>query len=411
MQAKASTQGAPLVSVTVAAEIMPPEIGGPATFLTALANRATSRRFRLQIVTYGTARPDVEDEGFVIRYVPRIRRALVFSWIRYVWHLARATPFRGVVFAQGLVRAGLPALLVSRLRRGRLVIRVPGDYAWEQAHRRRLVHCGPESFHFAQCPPWVRRLRWAERQIARSADHLIVPSEALRDLLDTWGVPLRKVTVVRNRLLDFETPEVSRQGAKALLGLSGDLIVSVGRLIPAKGLPALLHALVDLRNVNPDFKLVVVGDGPERRELEVLANRLGLTGSVIFAGTQARPTVALFLRAAVAFVLNSTSEGLSHSVLEAMHVGVPVIASDVPGNREVITHGYNGLLVNQDDGPAIRAAVLGLWREPGFSAQLVRGAHATLAASPAEDVVDRTFEILCAKLGSSAAPEVAELKL
>jgi sugar transferase (PEP-CTERM/EpsH1 system associated) len=133
-------------------------------------------------------------------------------------------------------------------------------------------------------------------------------------------------------------------------------LVTVSRLERIKDLPTLLRALALARRSMPDLRLDVVGDGAERRDLETLAHALGLDGSVAFLGE--RRDVAALLSSAAAFVASSTSEGVSLTLLEAMAVGLPVVATAVGGNPEVVADGQTGELVPPADPEALAAALV-----------------------------------------------------
>ncbi len=111
-------------------------------------------------------------------------------------------------------------------------------------------------------------------------------------------------------------------------------------------------------DLQPDFTLDVVGDGPSRPELEELRVTLGLERHVRFHGFQ--DSVASFLAQADFFVLSSVSEGIALTLLEAMAVGLPAVATDVGGNREVVVHGQTGYLVPPGSHPALADAMLAI---------------------------------------------------
>ena len=118
--------------------------------------------------------------------------------------------------------------------------------------------------------------------------------------------------------------------------------MTVGRLDPIKDQATLLRAVRVVCDRKPGFRLDIVGDGPSRPELESLRAELGLGEAVAFRGYQ--EDVRPFLSAADFFVLSSISEGISIALLEAMAAGLPAVATDVGGNREVILQGETGLL-------------------------------------------------------------------
>lgn len=173
--------------------------------------------------------------------------------------------------------------------------------------------------------------RWTSRFVAVSDDAADVARTLER-------VPTRKLRVIHNGIdvdrFAVRDARPSRAGARA---------VTVGRLEPVKDQVTLLRAVRVVVDTNPTFQLDIVGDGPSRPELEAQQNALGLTGHVRFHGY--REHVGPFLDASDFFVLSSISEGVSLALLEAMACGLPAVATDVGGNREVVVPGETGYLV------------------------------------------------------------------
>lgn len=141
---------------------------------------------------------------------------------------------------------------------------------------------------------------------------------------------------------------------------SDGLIVWVGRMVPEKGLVYLLKAMPNVFNKFPEAKLVLAGDGICRRELEQLTVNLKISDKVTFLGSVDRVQVAKILSEANVFAFPSLKEGLPFSVLEAMSCGVPVVGSDIPGVRSIITHRVTGLLVPVEDSLSLRNAIIEL---------------------------------------------------
>ncbi len=153
----------------------------------------------------------------------------------------------------------------------------------------------------------------------------------------------------------------------------GTGLIYVGRLHPVKGLHVLLAALEQLPpNQRPC--LTVVGDGPLRAQLE---QRGDLPLRIV--GEADRDAVLQYLRAAGIFVLPAISEGMSNAVMEAMAVGVPVIATRVAGMADLIVDGQNGVLVPPDDPAALRGAIERLQADQALCRRLIAGGRATAA--------------------------------
>lgn len=145
------------------------------------------------------------------------------------------------------------------------------------------------------------------------------------------------------------------------LGLSEKTFVIgiVGRLDPIKDHPTLFRAFNEVRKLEPDARLLIVGDGPERARLEDLAGE-----GIIFLGN--RLDIPEILQALDVFVLPSLNEGISNTILEAMAVGIPVVASRVGGNPELVEHGETGILVPPGDSETIASALLTYLHNPNI---------------------------------------------
>lgn len=130
---------------------------------------------------------------------------------------------------------------------------------------------------------------------------------------------------------------------------SGKRLLYVGRLAAVKGLPVLFESLSKLKCNYPDFTLTLVGDGSERLELEQLGAELGLKDNLDFVGYKSQAEVREYLQNSDVFVLPSFAEGVPVSLMESMATGVPVVATQVGGNSELIDNGVNGYLVSPGD--------------------------------------------------------------
>ncbi|MGB0069489.1 MAG: glycosyltransferase, partial [Isosphaeraceae bacterium] len=137
----------------------------------------------------------------------------------------------------------------------------------------------------------------------------------------------------------------------------------VGRLAPEKGLRTLIDAWPAVRTAHPGARLTLIGEGPERPALEVQARSLGLTlgpdQAVEIPGAVADVTAAL--RDADLFVLPSKEEGMSIALLEAMALGIPLVASSIPGNRRLVSDFKHGRLAPPEDPQALARVIVEQW--------------------------------------------------
>jgi sugar transferase (PEP-CTERM/EpsH1 system associated) len=240
--------------------------------------------------------------------------------------------------------------------------------------------------------PEVRRAVLANRWASLNTDAVIPVSEDAADVARrVERVPARKVQVIRNGIDLTGFPAANRKA------LEGDgRAISVGRLHAVKDQATLLRATRRIVDVRPEFRLALVGDGLERQGLEQLRRELALEESVRLAGE--RNDVGERLSQSDLFMLSSLSEGVSLTLLEAMAAGLPVIATDVGGNREVVAHGETGFLVPPGSPEAIASAALSLIDDPARALAMGRAGRKRIEQIFDLGIVVRRYEALYLEL-------------
>lgn len=219
-----------------------------------------------------------------------------------------------------------------------------------------------------------------DRWSLRAADRILTVCRPFARQLCAMGVGEERITIQHMPIR--ETPaasEAARQEARRLIaaGVGKRIILTVGRLSKEKGQADLLQAYARLcERAAGQFHLVIVGEGPERGELERLRDRLGLSGSVTLAGQQS--DVRRFYDIADLFILPSHSEGSPNVLLEAMASGVPVVATKVGGVPEMATDEEDALLVERSDHTAMAEAMWRIHFEEGLRQRLTAAAGGVL---------------------------------
>lgn len=183
------------------------------------------------------------------------------------------------------------------------------------------------------------QIRWA----AGLADEVITVCEALKRPLLDLGVAAEKMRTLRNGvdLVSFQPRD--RTIARAKLGVSGQILLSVGLLIERKG----HHLVIDAMRQLPGATLLIVGSGPDRGDLEARARAGGLADRIRFLGEVPHQALAEIYSAADALILASSREGWANVLLEAMACGTPVVASDVWGTKEAVGASEAGVLMRE----------------------------------------------------------------
>ena len=218
------------------------------------------------------------------------------------------------------------------------------------------------------------RGEWLYRRSMWRTDVVAAVCEAARVRFADQGVrPRARLLAVPNgiRVETFAAANAERRAAlRNVLGLAPGtrIIGTVGRLNPVKDQASLLQAFARVHAEATDTALVLVGDGALRAELHALAGASGAGEAVHFLGD--RGDVRQLLQGFDAFALSSRSEGYSMALLEACASGLPIVATDVGGNREIVVDGRNGLVVPAADATALADALLGLLRDPARARQL-----------------------------------------
>jgi glycosyltransferase involved in cell wall biosynthesis/peptidoglycan/xylan/chitin deacetylase (PgdA/CDA1 family) len=214
--------------------------------------------------------------------------------------------------------------------------------------------------------------RFVDRALVPATDRWIAVSEALaRDLVAAEALPISRVVLVRNGIpLEEDTPPADAVEARRSLGIPAfrEVVGTVGRLEPRKGLEVFLDAARGLAARRPSLGVLLVGEGPLQPDLERRIRSLGLEGRVVLTGR--RDDIPRVLAALDVFVLSSHTEGLSIALLEAAAAARPIVATAVGGNPEVIEDGRSGRLVPAGDADALERAVGSLLDDPDLARRL-----------------------------------------
>jgi glycosyltransferase involved in cell wall biosynthesis len=374
------------VRAVVVSGIWPPDPGGPASHAPALADFLRERGHTVEVVTTADAPP--ARRSYPVAWAPRrspLRHARAALLVRTAARRA------DVVYATSMIRR---AAIGARLARRPLVVKLVSDEVFERATRSGRYAGTLDEFQRFRGGLRTRVLRATRDAAVRSARHVFCPSSYLRDVALGWGLDSSRSSVLPNPAP--EPPHLpDRAALREELALEGSVLAFAGRLGPQKDVGTLLEALVHV----PTVTLAIAGDGPERAALEQRAGELGLDGRVRFLGSVPRDTVLRLFTAADASVLPSAWENFPHTVVEALAVGCPVIATAVGGVPEVVVDGENGLLVSAGDAQVLAAAIARFFSDDGLRERLA-GAAARSVAGYSEEAVFATIEAELEKAAS-----------
>jgi len=379
------------MKIIIASGIYPPDIGGPATYSRLIAHEFIKRNINVSLICYSDKEDESSDREEKFKIIRVIRKKFfLFRYLSYFFNLYKLARDCDVIYAQGPLGAGLPALIISRILQKKFVIKIVGDYAWEQGVNQFGIKDVIEAFQNKKYDQKTELIRKIQKFVVKSADRAITPSEFLKKIVKGWGVREQKINVIYNA-----GPEVSFiEKIEKKSNLEGDVLISSARLEPWKGMTTLVEIMPDLLKKNPKFKLVIVGRGPEGEKIKTLIKNLHLEKEVGLIDKVPHEELMAYFKASKIFILNTGYEGLPHIVLEAMACNLPVITTNVCGNPEVVENGYNGLLVEYNNKAQLKEAILKLWGNRDLGEKFIKNGRESLKKFMLEEMISKTMKTL-----------------
>lgn len=293
-----------------------------------------------------------------------------------------------LIHCQSAMFGASVVVLAARLLRKRTLIRAMASGPWGDITR---FLEGKEGT--------IWGARWMLDKL-KQADCVVVLNRQVAEEMRQVGVQSKRIVHIPNGIdaKQLERKVDYRLGHKIT-------VAHVGRLHPQKGVDVLLSAFQEARRALPQFswELKLVGTGRQQSELEGIARRLAIDPAVQFLGQVDDPFPVLYQ--SDIFVLPSRSEGISNALLEAMASGLPCIATDIPGNNEVITQREDGLLVQPDDPHDLAQALTTLAADQKLREQLGQAALTTVEERFSLISVASQYEALYADLLRTGAEQ------
>ena len=307
--------------------IFPPDSGGPAKFAESfLAWGAYNSHFISVISLTNGHEVKKRAEDSYLHLVSR-NQTFISRFTKSVLAISKFMRANIPVLSNGMFFEVLFASLVTRNRT--YVCKVPGDIVWERARNSGRTSLNIDEFQDCNLSLWLRLLRYLFSWSLRRAECVIVPSTHLKSLVEKWGIPPQKISLIYNSVdLKKFAPQSEKKNYD---------VITVCRLVPWKGVDEVIRACAEL-----SLSLAVVGEGPERTRLEELSVQLGAKTS--FLGEVSQDRLPKILDQASCFVLNSNFEATSYALIEARSVGLFSIANANTGSEEVVLDHRDGIL-------------------------------------------------------------------
>jgi glycosyltransferase involved in cell wall biosynthesis len=296
------------MKIILATPIYPPELGGPAEYVKKLATELKARGFQIFTLSYGAG-----DSSEEIKFVKRS----VFRHFIYFWKLFWLSGGADIVYAFDPLSTGLPAYLVAKLRGIKLVMRVGGDYLWERDVESGRAWTTLRGYY--QSELWKKRkfTHWLLRKVFSGVNRFVfTTSFQAKIYTPVFGIPENKIVVIKNPF--------SSVGLTSVKAGSRDIIFA-GRFIKLKNLDNLILAFKNIAADFKDYKLVLIGRGPEREHLHALVAEHNLSGRVMVRPSAGHKELLEEISKATACVLPSLSEVSPNFVLECISLGTPIL--------------------------------------------------------------------------------------
>ncbi len=362
------------MKILVATGIYPPSIGGPATH---------AKLVETELPKYGI---DVDVLSFdSVRYLPKIIRHIV-----YIWKLLKSSKKCELIYALDPVSVGLPALFVSKVLRKRMILRIGGDYAWEQATSRFNILDDLDDFTEKKYNSIsIRFMKYIQFFVAKNCTKIIAPSFYLKKIILKWGILEGKIDVIYNFAPDIFIVE-DKNSLRKKLNLTGKVILSSGRLIKLKGFEKLIEAFSIMPS---DYKLFIIGSGPLKVKIGGQIESLKLHDRIKIIDALDREKLFEYIKAADVFILNTAAEGFSNILLETMAIGTPVIATAKGGNIELITQNFDGLLIEHDNIEEIQQSIEFIFDNPEIRQKYIDNAKNSVSKFTKEDSIKKIISI------------------
>jgi len=378
--------------ITIAAGSFWPEIGGPSSYLKSILPKLMESGFKIDLVARSKKRKYFEDAGFKYK-VYRIKDlpGKPLNYFRFFLKLLKKARSSNIIYAQGAVSSGYPAYWVNKFLKKKFTVKITGDYAWEQYSLKNEI-IDTLDFQNKKISGKFNTLRKIQFKVCRAADKVVVPSNFLAKIVGYWGVKDENIEVIYNGT-DFKPLGIEKEKARREIGISGNIILSAGRLVPWKGFKMLIKIMPELLKEYQFARLIIVGDGPEMESLEIMKNNMGLSNKVYLVGKKLQEELKVYLAAADMFVLNTAYEGFSHQLLEAMASGVPVISTNAGGNPELIKQGENGFMVKYNDELNLTEAIKVVFEHQDIRGKFIEEGKKTAEKFTVQKMADETVNL------------------
>ena len=327
------------MKILITVGIYPPDIGGPASFVPKIAKLLNKNNHNVKVVCL-TDEKKIDSESYFVRRILR-NQNLVIRWIKTVLTIIRHGYNADVIFVNGLP---MESYVANIFLRKKIVRKVVGDWAWERGRNKGLTEDSFDEFQINSHKIQLEVAKFARGWTATKADIVITPSIHLSNVVNNWGVDREKIRILYNGTKISNEPILRKDIQNKFK------FITVGRLAPFKNIDSIIEAIAELKQVNMDIFLYIVGSGPMEKSLKKLSKDLNLENNILFTGQKTPEELKKYYLDSNIYIQASGYEGLPHVLLEAINYELALISTPIGGSNEVLEGGKNGWLIDLVEG-------------------------------------------------------------
>ena len=329
------------MKILIVVGIFPPDIGGPATFVPLIAKKLIENNYKVEIICLSDSlnHKDTDFEFNVYRI--KRRQNLIKRWIKTVLKIISVGKRADLIFVNGLP---MESYIANLLLRKKVIRKVVGDWAWERGRNLKLTNDAFDEFQNKKHNLHLEIAKFSRGWTTKKADLVITPSEHLKSVVNKWGAESKNIKVIYNGT-DLFTEESKATNKKHIN------LITVGRLTPFKNIDKIILSLNQLKLLNSNLhRLIIVGDGPERSNLEKLVSENKLSDFVTFTGQLKKSELNKYYQESDIYIQASGYEGLPHTLLEAISHNLSIISTPIGGTNEILENNTNGWTIDLING-------------------------------------------------------------
>lgn len=375
------------MKIVLATPMYPPEIAEPAPYVKELARRI-SKDHEVSVVAYASTSEYIH--GVTLFTVSK-RNPLPIRFIKYIHILYNASKGADIIYTQGGIVSGIPAVITGRLLKVPVVFRRAEDEPWKRAMLKHLTDQSPAEFRSShQENLLIKLFLQLEKWTLSNANYVIAPSIYQKNLIsNAYAIPDEKIFVIYNPVEKEEKLPFAQIVALRQVVVSSNL-ASWSRI------DTVIKSIALLKKEFPDIKLIVEGVGTEKENLVALAEELSVSKNVTFVGRVSRAEAWHLRKTSQLYLENSLEDTSLDKILWSLSAGIPVVAGNTNGASEVLTPMKTGLLFKSGDSEDLAQMIQNLFNNDDLRSVVIQNGQESIVKNFSWEahikILNSTFE-------------------